>query len=53
MGNAQTETKSYDPNFKMQNYLNRGLQQTEILKVKEAFDAFAPVNGYIDADKFR
>jgi hypothetical protein len=33
----------------MQNYINRGLPQSEILKVKEAFDAFGPVNGYIDA----
>ena len=35
----------------MHRYLNRGLSQSEILKVKETFDYFEPVNGYIDSNK--
>lgn len=54
MGNeTQASNRTYDPDFKMQNYINKGLPPSEILKVKEAFDAFNPVNGYIDADRFR
>jgi hypothetical protein len=49
MGNAESENKVYDPNFKMQNYVNQGVKPAEILKIKDAFDAFGPVNGYIDS----
>ena len=35
----------------MHKYLNRGLSQSEILKVKETFDYFEPVLGYIDSNK--
>lgn len=31
--------------FPMQKYLNQGLSQQQILKIKEAFDAYHPVNG--------
>lgn len=50
MGNeAQSYKKSYDSNFQMQKYINRGLPPSEVLKVKEAFDAFSPVDGKIDS----
>ena len=37
----------------MQKYLNQGLRQQEIIKIKEAFDAFQPVNGRIETEKLR
>ena len=37
----------------MQNYINKGMPQAEILKIKDAFDSFQPVNGYIDAERVR
>ena len=37
----------------MQKYLNQGLRQPEIIKIKEAFDAFDPVDGTIDAERLR
>ena len=40
-------------NFNMQKYMNQGLRQQEIIKIKEAFDAYQPVNGRIDAEKLR
>lgn len=35
----------------MQNYLNKGLKQQEIIKIKEAFDSYQPVNGRIEVAK--
>ena len=37
----------------MQKYLNQGLNQQEVIKVKEAFDAFGPVDGRINASKLK
>lgn len=32
-------------NFQMQKYLNQGLSQPQIIKIKEAFDSYQPING--------
>ena len=34
-------------NFQMQKYINQGMSQQEVIKIKEAFDAFEPVDGKI------
>ena len=48
MGNEGSQTTSANlRNFPMQNYLNKGLKQQEIIKIKEAFDSYQPVNGRI------
>ena len=40
-------------NFQIQKYLNQGLNQQQIIKIKEAFDSYQPVNGEIDVSKLR
>lgn len=47
MGNENSDaaTAASLRNFPMQKYLNQGLNQQQILKIKEAFDAYHPVNG--------
>ena len=40
-------------NFQIQKYLNQGLNQQQIIKIKEAFDSYQPVHGEIDAAKLR
>ena len=40
-------------NFQIQKYLNQGLNQQQIIKIKEAFDSYQPVNGEIDVAKLR
>jgi hypothetical protein len=44
MGNdsSPAQRRNYDSTFPMHRYLNRGLTQSEILKVKETFDYFEP-----------
>lgn len=32
-------------NFQIQKYLNQGLNQQQIIKIKEAFDSYQPENG--------
>ena len=54
MGNSNSpSTPLADSSFPMQRYLNRGLSQNDILKVKEAFDSFDPHNGYIEVLKVK
>ena len=49
MGNeSATSNPESLKDFPMQKYLNQGLRQAEIIKIKEAFDAYQPVNGRID-----
>jgi|688.fasta_scaffold607065_2 hypothetical protein len=43
--NSQAATASSLKDFPMQRYLNQGLTQQQILKIKEAFDAYHPVDG--------
>lgn len=53
MGNENSNhAKAADlKNFPMQKYLNQGLKQQEIIKIKEAFDSYEPVNGQIQVSK--
>lgn len=47
MGNS-TESQNRRTNFKdfnMQKYLNQGLNQHQILQIREAFETYEPVNG--------
>lgn len=45
---SSAERTSVDSSFPMQKYLNRGLTQLEIIRVKQAFDCFEPRDGCID-----
>lgn len=47
MGNENSDaaTAAGLRNFPMQKYINQGLTQQQILKIKEAFNAYHPVNG--------
>lgn len=47
MGNSENSTANAESmkNFPMQKYLNQGLNQQQIIKIKEAFDSYQPVNG--------
>lgn len=53
MGNTSSqELKSVDlRDFPMQKYLNQGLKQQEIIKIKQAFDSYCPINGEIQVSK--
>jgi len=54
MGNS--EGKSHEARFKdfhMQKYMNRGLNQNQIIQIKEAFDYCEPENGRIKLNKLR
>ncbi len=37
MGSSESQEHRVDPNFKMQRYLNQGLNQKQILMVREIF----------------
>lgn len=52
MGNEHQASRPVDlKNFPMQKYLNQGLKQQEIIKIKEAFDSYQPINGEIQVSK--
>lgn len=54
MGNSETNaTRTVPHDFPMQKYLNQGMNQNQILEVKEAFDSYEPENGLIDLNKLR
>jgi hypothetical protein len=54
MGNSNSESLNVpDANFPMQKYINNGLSPTAVLKIKEAFDSYEPVNGYISVEKVK
>ena len=40
-------------NFKIQKYLNQGLNQQQILKIKEAFESYEPTNGRVESEKLK
>jgi hypothetical protein len=43
MGNSETNSTFTLPrDFQMQKYLNQGLNQNQILQIKEAFDSYEP-----------
>lgn len=37
MGSSESQEHRIDPNFKMQRYLNQGLNQKQVLMVREIF----------------
>jgi hypothetical protein len=54
MGNSDSSSATRAlKDFQMQKYLNQGLNQHQILQIREAFDSYAPENGLIDLDKMR
>lgn len=54
MGNTSaSDSRLPDPDFPMQKYVNRGLAPVAVIKIKEAFDSYEPVNGYIDVEKVK
>jgi hypothetical protein len=53
MGGNESQEARVDPNFKMQRYLNQGLNQQQILMVREIFESYHPQNGLISADTYR
>ena len=54
MGSSNTVPQPHvDSSFPMQKYINRGLTQLEIVKVKEAFDSFDPSYGYIHTSRVK
>lgn len=54
MGNNSTAANPASlRNFQMQKYVNQGLSQQQVIKIKEAFDAFHPVDGQIKTDKLK
>jgi len=43
MGNSENKSTLTVPlNFQIQKYLNQGLNQNQILQIKEAFDSYEP-----------
>lgn len=54
MGNSENySNKANLRDFPMQKYLNQGLNQNQILQIKEAFDSYEPSNGEIDLSKLK
>ena len=54
MGNRNDSTLSAtDANFPMHKYINSGLSPAAVIKIKEAFEAHDPVNGYISVEKVK
>ena len=37
----------------MQKYMGQGMNQQQVLKIREAFDSFNPVDGYIDVTNYK
>jgi hypothetical protein len=37
MGGSESQERKIDPNFQMQKYMNQGLNQKQILMVREVF----------------
>jgi hypothetical protein len=53
MGSSESHQVTIDPNFKMQRYLNQGLNQKQVLMVREIFESYEPVNGCISAERYK
>lgn len=54
MGNS--ESNSEQPkfkNFQMQKYMNQGLNQNQIIQIREAFEYCEPENGRIQLSKLK
>lgn len=54
MGNSnESQNRLPDADFPMQKYVNKGLSPSAVIKIKEAFDSYEPVDGYIDVEKVK
>jgi hypothetical protein len=54
MGNSEEGPYTTIPrDFPIQNYLNQGMNQNQILQIKYAFDCYEPVDGLIDLNKLK
>lgn len=55
MGNSNdtTQRRTNFKDFNMQKYLNQGLNQQQILQIREAFQTYDPVNGEISLEKLK
>jgi hypothetical protein len=49
--NSQPALSADLRDFPIRRYLNQGLTQDEIIKIKEAFDSYQPTNGQIQVSK--
>lgn len=49
MGNSNdgTQRRTNFKDFNMQKYMNQGLNQPQILQIRQAFETYDPVNGQI------
>jgi hypothetical protein len=49
MGNSNngSQRRTDFKDFNMQKYLNQGMNQQQILQIREAFETYQPVNGLI------
>lgn len=54
MGNSEgSHNEARFKDFQMQKYMNRGLNQNQIIQIKEAFDYCEPEDGRIKLKKLR
>jgi hypothetical protein len=54
MGNSENySNKPQHRDFPMHKYLGQGLNQNQILQIKEAFDSYDPANGEVEVSKLR
>lgn len=53
MGGNESIEARVDPNFKMHKYLNQGLNQKQVLMVREIFESYQPEDGLISTDRYR
>lgn len=54
MGNSENNTSQNKfKDFQMQKYMNQGLNQNQILQIREAFEFCEPENGRIQLSKLR
>ena len=54
MGNSTNNvSRTSLRDFPMQKYLGQGLNQNQVLQIKEAFESYDPQNGQIELDRLR
>lgn len=53
MGGSESQEQHIDPSFRMHRYLNQGLNQQQVLMVRQIFDSYLPQQGLIDAERYR
>ncbi len=57
MGNGNSDSATPHPSsyrgFPMQKYVSQGAKPQEVLKIKEAFDSYQPVDGEIEVSRLR